>query len=1056
MEIINIFDLDRIFDLERYRSRNFKAILDTTLQNLIILLLILEVTLIPLILSRLTVDSALFKTVYSQTFILIAFALWILRITLRKDLNLIKSPLNIPIFALLIWALLSTLMVAWNKYEALKVLAKFGSYYLLFFIVVDTIRDKYKFYFIIFTWLFTNGIIITYGLMQRFDLDLFKWEQAESSYRILSTFGNSIFYGNYLIFTIPIFILLGIFYSKKILLPSSEPKAKPFRIFFRSLGIIIIFSVIIGISYSFGALIKYVTTRTPGAFNLLSIKLFLIFALVFYILLCFLAAYLFKKHFYAPFFLGFGLIGIYSNILTKSRGSWIGLLAALLLIVFFLIYEAAVYFANKKVTAAENSELQPDIKLKPLIIKYFLIFISGALVVIILFSIVSFRFLPHDIKVRLMDFNLKSTTVKVRMIIMKGALNMIRVKPIFGYGLGSFQVQFPPNRPDDYMLNAVSHNTINAHNEYLQIGAETGIIGIILFFFLIFSYFQNFFRYIWKSNKKLSKHLLLGFAISIFGVLSHSIVSVSMRFTSTGLFFYIFIAFTIILLNVFYSDIGQKPLEMESTKKRTPLFFFIFLIVFIFTVPYFTNQIWKQYKSNFYLRNGVRFDRESDSYKMETNRLQSLTKKLQANPKDRNVRSATVNLYKKFLFYWLRDFKKNILASETDTFILEIRKWNKFNDPLSEREKIEFNEDTEKLIKYLTYLKTDFRKSANTEFIQLYKKFSDHWMLKNSDYSFQKSFSRYFYILEYYKKFSGTEKYYKTIDAHKSNLAQIEKQKGFTETNIKIMSSFVDDFRAALELNRDIFLYKAINQYNNALLTERSCLDAYYKQASNYYQIKKPYVALERYLELQNFALNYTQVHYNKGIIYMNLRAIARKQKEIQKIDFYLNKAQEEFEKSYKLNPYFVPTNLTLTSIYTEKKSPQKSILMLSKLYKINESKLNKFIALNDIRGIFASKKIVEELGSMRKISIDLIKLYIRIKNKEAAISILNRTQNNYISYFRKTEDRVKRFNSIMKDAPQENKKGLKKSQGHLAQLYRILPYYIKELDKYKQLIEKQ
>ncbi|HDS08792.1 MAG TPA: O-antigen ligase domain-containing protein, partial [Firmicutes bacterium] len=613
----------------------------------------------PLILSRLTVDSAIFKTVYSQSFILIAFALWILRVTLRKELNLVKTPLNIPFIALLIWAVFSAFFISWNKYEAIKVLAKFGSYYLLFFIFIDTIRDKYKFNFILHTLFYVSGIILTYGLMQRFRLDLFQWEQASSVYRILSTFGNSIFYGNFLVFVIPIFLLLGIFHFKELAVQDGYGKINLFNIFFKFIIIVFSASVIIAVSYGLGRAVKEITSRGGGFDNPL-IKIILILIILFYILICFLSSYLFKRYFFAGFFLGFGMIGIYSNILTKSRGAWIGLTAGIILSIMFIIFELSSYYAEKKVQQNSTGTIDES-SVKRIRFKYFFALTGAIVILIISFSAFSYRFLPGDIKNRLKEFNLKSRTVKVRMTIMKGALNMIRSRPVFGYGIGSFQVEFPEHRPKDYMLNGVSHNTINAHNEYLQIGAETGIIGLVLFLILVFSYFKIILYYLLNASSSLYKYMLFALSISIIGAIAHNGVCVNMRFTSGGLFFYLFFAFSIALINIKYNKPQERTENIAGGK--TPLSFIIFLLLFIFIVPKGNELVWKQYRSNHALRNGNKYDRDSDIFKRETNELQFYFNQLSTDTNNRELRTEAANHYKKFLLYWLNNFGKNTLIN---------------------------------------------------------------------------------------------------------------------------------------------------------------------------------------------------------------------------------------------------------------------------------------------------------------------------------------------------------------------------------------------------------
>jgi O-antigen ligase len=74
----------------------------------------------------------------------------------------------------------------------------------------------------------------------------------------------------------------------------------------------------------------------------------------------------------------------------------------------------------------------------------------------------------------------KQGTLQVRSVIWSGALSLFRESPLFGHGPGSFQILFPRYRSPEYSILGVSHNTLHAHCEYLEILVDLGITGLLL------------------------------------------------------------------------------------------------------------------------------------------------------------------------------------------------------------------------------------------------------------------------------------------------------------------------------------------------------------------------------------------------------------------------------------------------------------------------------------------------------------------------------------------------------------------------------------------------
>lgn len=160
-------------------------------------------------------------------------------------------------------------------------------------------------------------------------------------------------------------------------------------------------------------------------------------------------------------------------ILTFSRGSWIGLLAVLILMLF----------------------------LSPRVNK--LVYIFSIFITIIVF-------LP-GIRERTM-FIFAPQGDADRFLVWQGAFKMIKTHPFLGMGLGTFMANF-----QEYVSKAMTIQY--AHNCYLQIWAESGIFALLSFVLFIGSILYKSIKTFKENN---TNFILLGFICAFFGFLLQS------------------------------------------------------------------------------------------------------------------------------------------------------------------------------------------------------------------------------------------------------------------------------------------------------------------------------------------------------------------------------------------------------------------------------------------------------------------------------------------------------------------------------------------------------
>jgi O-antigen ligase len=190
--------------------------------------------------------------------------------------------------------------------------------------------------------------------------------------------------------------------------------------------------------------------------------------------------------------LGFALcIQAMAFILTQSRGAWLSLLLALLVMGLVLI---------------KNKELK---------VKYFIIFIILAAV-----SFGGVCFNDNDVSQRV-----RTVDSPGRSQIWEGAVAMIKDKPLIGVGIGDFDAGFYRFRPGSFDMRAVY-----AHNDYLHMAAEMGVLAPLLML-LIFG------ALIVAGIRQGSHSLVLGCAMGVLSLSLHGFVDFNFHIPANMLLF---------------------------------------------------------------------------------------------------------------------------------------------------------------------------------------------------------------------------------------------------------------------------------------------------------------------------------------------------------------------------------------------------------------------------------------------------------------------------------------------------------------------------------------
>ena len=166
-------------------------------------------------------------------------------------------------------------------------------------------------------------------------------------------------------------------------------------------------------------------------------------------------------------------------------------------------------------------------------------------------------------------FDENDPSINTRFLIWNTTFDMIKDKPILGSGIGSFkmnylfyQAEFLKN--NSYYLK-YSGNAKEAHNEYLQLLAEVGILGLVSFLIIFYFFYKKILFILFYENiSTQEKSILLGLLLGITVFLIHCLFTFPLHVPALGMTF-----FGIMGLSVAY--IGTINIKKRDEQKENAL-----------------------------------------------------------------------------------------------------------------------------------------------------------------------------------------------------------------------------------------------------------------------------------------------------------------------------------------------------------------------------------------------------------------------------------------------------------------------------------------------------
>ncbi|MBA3512884.1 MAG: O-antigen ligase family protein [Pyrinomonadaceae bacterium] len=172
--------------------------------------------------------------------------------------------------------------------------------------------------------------------------------------------------------------------------------------------------------------------------------------------------------------------------------------------------------------------------------------LTAAFVLVLLIQAMPSRLTNHDVSTftRLQQDLSTDANTSVRILFWGVGLEMVRSHPLLGVGANNYQIkygegraQFSARYPNSPLVAMNDHLlTLYAHNEYVQMAAELGIIGLLLFALFSLALVTNFARALRDRGQTLPV-LGAGGAMLAFGISSGASAS-SFRSLGGGLIFF--------------------------------------------------------------------------------------------------------------------------------------------------------------------------------------------------------------------------------------------------------------------------------------------------------------------------------------------------------------------------------------------------------------------------------------------------------------------------------------------------------------------------------------
>ncbi|MFA5089654.1 MAG: O-antigen ligase family protein [Candidatus Omnitrophota bacterium] len=133
-----------------------------------------------------------------------------------------------------------------------------------------------------------------------------------------------------------------------------------------------------------------------------------------------------------------------------------------------------------------------------------------------------------------------------RISIYRNSLNMIRHHPVLGVGVNTFSknyLKYKLPEPE----NAQTADNMYAHNTFLQMAGEIGLLGLLAFLWLLFNLFKRGARIYRSLSDRYYKIISLSLSVCLFAFLVNGLTETSLYYARVAMIFWYLAGFSLAL-----------------------------------------------------------------------------------------------------------------------------------------------------------------------------------------------------------------------------------------------------------------------------------------------------------------------------------------------------------------------------------------------------------------------------------------------------------------------------------------------------------------------------